>query len=160
MYSHIEISKEILNHNAIEMNIQNLFIFLFIYSLLDTLLVLYIVFKSKTIVYGLIEIMIAVVMSTVSLLTIEYNKAVVKKIIAVLKIRAVEEGEVIHSVEVDQVHQKKRISAVIATAKSLEHMYPLTFRYRYPISHWIKQVPCFKFKNTTSPVASNSTFVF
>jgi len=30
MYSHIEISKEILNHNAIEMNIQNLFIFLFI----------------------------------------------------------------------------------------------------------------------------------
>ena len=56
---------------------------------------LYIVFKSKTIVYGLIEIMIAVVMSTVSLLTIEH-KALAKKIIAVLKIRAVEEGEVIH----------------------------------------------------------------
>ena len=90
MYSHIEISKEILNHNAIEMNIQNLF-FLFIYSLLDTLLV----FKSKTILYGLIEIMIAVVMFTVSLLTIEH-KALAKKIIAVLKIRAVEEGEVIH----------------------------------------------------------------
>ena len=40
---------------------------------------LYIVFKSKTIVYGLIEIMIAVIMSTVSLLTIEHNKALAKK---------------------------------------------------------------------------------
>ena len=40
---------------------------------------LYIVFKSKTIVYGLIEIMIAIIMSTVSLLTIEHNKALAKK---------------------------------------------------------------------------------
>ena len=75
----LKFQNEILIHNAIEMNVQNLFIFLFIYSLLDTLLVLYIVFKSKTIVYGLIEIMIAIIMSTVSLLTIEHNKALAKK---------------------------------------------------------------------------------
>lgn len=63
-----------------------------------------------------------------------------KKIIAVLKIRAMEKGEVIHRLAVDQVRQEKRIPAVIVTAKSLQHMYPLTFRYRYPISHRIKQV--------------------
>jgi len=38
-------------------------------------------------------------------------------------------------VAVDKVNQEKRIPAVIATVKSLEHMYPLTFRYRYTISH-------------------------
>ena len=51
-----------------------------------------------------------------------------------------EKGEVIHRVAVDKVRQEKRIPTVIATAKSLQQMYPLTFRYRYPISHRIKQV--------------------
>jgi hypothetical protein len=46
---------------------------------LDTLLVLYIVFKSKTIVYGLIAIIIAIIISAVSLLTSEHNKALAKK---------------------------------------------------------------------------------
>ena len=58
--------------------------------------------------------MIAVIMFTVSLLTIEHDKALAKKkIIAVLKIRAMEKGEVIHRVAMDQVRQEKRIPAVI-----------------------------------------------
>jgi len=84
--------------------------------------------------------MIAVIMFSVSLLTIEHDKASAKKDIAVLKIRPMEKGEVIHRVAVDQVCQEKRIPAVIVTAKGLQHMYPLTFRCRYPISHRIKQV--------------------
>ena len=69
---------------------------------------LYIVFKSETIVYGLIEIMIAVIMSTVSLLTIEHNKALAKKDYRSSKDSGGGEGEVIHRVAVDHVHQEKK----------------------------------------------------
>ena len=96
---------------------------------------LYIVFKSKTIVYGLIEIMIAVIMSTVSLLTIEHNKALAKKDYSSSKDSGGGGGGSDSSSGSGSGSSGKRIPAVIATAKSLEHMYPLTFRYRYPISH-------------------------
>ena len=86
--------------------------------------------------------MIAVIMFTVSLLTIEHDKASAKKDYSSSKDSGNGEGGSDSSSGSEQVRQEKRIPAVIVTAKSLQHMYPLTFRYRYPISHRIKQVSC------------------
>ena len=92
-------------------------------------------FKSETIVYGLIEIMIAVIMSTVSLLTIEHNKALAKKDYSSSKDSGGGGGGSDSSSGGGSGSSGKKDTSSNSESKKFRSHVSLDISYRYPISH-------------------------